>query len=101
APVRVAVTLRVTPDATQHRRPRLGQDEVAAARDRDGPPLVVDDVGTDAGERERRAAGLQRRRTGQGADHDGAGLGLPPRVDDGTTLAADVAPVPDPRLGVD
>ena len=38
---------------------------------------------------------------GSGRDHDGAGLGLPPRVDDRAALAADVLVVPDPRLGVD
>src|SRR5204862_69185 len=39
--------------------------------------------------------------SGQRSDHDPAGLGLPPRVDDRTTLAADVLVVPDPRLGID
>ena len=38
---------------------------------------------------------------GQRADHDGAGLGLPPRVDDRGAVAADVLAVPEPGLGVD
>ena len=38
---------------------------------------------------------------GNGVMSDHARLGLPPRVDDGAVLAADVAVVPEPRLGVD
>ena len=38
---------------------------------------------------------------GQRRDHDVAGLGLPPGVDDRTALAADHLPVPEPRLRVD
>src|SRR5699024_5214880 len=34
-------------------------------------------------------------------DHDGAGLGLPPRVHHGCVPAADVLPIPDVGLGVD
>ncbi len=35
------------------------------------------------------------------ADHDAAGLGLPPGVDDRAAFSADVLVVPHPRLGVD
>ena len=45
--------------------------------------------------------GLRRDLARQRRDHDPAGLGLPPRVDDRAALAADHAVVPDPRLGVD
>ena len=45
--------------------------------------------------------GLRVVAPGQRADHDGAGLGLPPRVDDRAATAADVLVVPHPRLGVD
>ena len=45
--------------------------------------------------------GLGRGGARQRRDHDGAGLGLPPRVDDRAAVAADVRAVPDPGLGVD
>ena len=48
-----------------------------------------------------RRAGLGRGDAGQRADHDGAGLGLPPGVDDRGAVAADDPAVPHPRLGVD
>ena len=57
APVRVAVALRVAPDAAQHRRPRPFEHEVAAAGDADRLARVVDDAGLDA-----RAAGTSRSR---------------------------------------
>src|SRR5205823_10575256 len=81
-PVRVLVALRVAPDAAQHRRPGTPQCEIAAAGNTNVAPGVVADVGLDAGERKRRAAGLQRRRAWERADHDRTGFGLPPRVDD-------------------
>ena len=80
APVRVAVALGIAPDAAQHRRPRVGEREVAAAM-LDVVAVVVDDLGADARQRERRRARLDRGRARQRADHDPAGLGLPPRVD--------------------
>ena len=45
--------------------------------------------------------GLVDAHPGERRDHHCAGLGLPPRVDDRAATAADVLPVPDPRLGVD
>ena len=53
------------------------------------------------GQRTRRRAGLGRGDARQRRDHDRAGLGLPPGVDDRAAVAADVLVVPDPRLGVD
>src|SRR5262245_46617844 len=59
-PVGVAVALLVAPDPAQHRGPRLREHEVTATRHADGIARVVDDVGADAWDRERRAAWLQR-----------------------------------------
>ena len=56
APVRLLVPLRVAVDAAEHRRPRPLQHEIAAATERHGLALAVDDVGLDAGEREGRAS---------------------------------------------
>ena len=63
--------------------------------------LVGADLGADAGERVRGRARLGSRDAGQRRDHDRAGLGLPPRVDDRTSAAADVQVIPDPGFGVD
>ncbi len=48
-----------------------------------------------------RRPGLGRRDAGQRRDHDRAGLGLPPGVDDRSSVAAERIPVPAPRLRVD
>ena len=61
APVRLAVALGIAPDAAQHPRPRPRQREVPAAA-LDALALLVDELGRDAGERERRRAGLRDRR---------------------------------------
>ena len=100
APVGVAVALGVAPDAAQHRRPRLGDRQVAAALG-DRIARVVDHLDRDAGQRHRGRAGLGRDHARQRRDHVRAGLGLPPRVDDRAPLPADVGVVPHPRLGVD
>src|SRR4029077_6097832 len=94
-PVLRLVALRIAVDPAQHRRPRAHDGEVAAA-DLDAVAALVEDCRLDAGERLRRRAGLRGHDSGQRRDEDRAGLGLPPRVDDGAALAADVLPVPHP-----
>ena len=84
----------------QHARPRPRQREVAAA-DVDAVTFVVDQLGGHTRKRECRRSRLRRGRPGQRTDHDAAGLGLPPCVDDRAAPAADVLVVPHPRLGVD
>ena len=61
--------------------------------------LLVDQHRLDAEERQRRRAGLGRRRAGQRRDQDAAGLGLPPGVDHRAAPVADdvVVPVSRPR----
>src|SRR5581483_10269650 len=61
----------------------------------------VDDFGEHTGQRLRARAWLGRRHAGYGRHHDGAGLGLPPRVDDRELFLADDAVIPDPRLRID
>ena len=56
-PVGLLVPLGVAPDAPQHRRPRPGEHQIAAARDLHRLTGVVDDVGGDA-----REAGTSRSR---------------------------------------
>ncbi len=45
--------------------------------------------------------GLSGNGAGHGSDHDGAGFGLPPGIDDGTTLLADHLVIPFPGRGID
>ena len=65
------------------------------------PTGVVDDLGADAGQRERGRTRLCGGGPGQRADHDPPGLGLPPGIDDRARAAADVLAVPHPRFRVD
>src|SRR5690606_39960750 len=100
-PVGVLVPLRVAPDAAEHGRPRLADDDVAALAVPDRLALLVDDVHRQAGQRAHGRAGLALGDPGQRADHDRPGLGLPPGVHHGGAVAADVLAVPDVGLGVD
>ena len=82
-PVRVEEPLVVAPDGAQHRRPRLGEHQVAAAAVR--APRCASSSTTSAempGSGRLRRARLGRGHAGQRGDHDGAGLGLPPGVHD-------------------
>src|SRR4051794_41469747 len=97
-PVRLAEALIVAEDAAQHRRPRALQHEIAAPARPDLVAALVEDAGLDAGERLRRGSGLQRRDAGKRRDHHHAGLRLPPRVDDGRAVTADVLAIPSPSL---
>ena len=99
APVDVLVAVRVLVETTEHTRPRLLYDEMAA-RARDGLALFVVDLCRDARERLRGRARLQRR-DGQRRDHEVARLSLPPRVHDRAVALADELVIPHPCLGVD
>jgi hypothetical protein len=100
-PVGVDVALVVAPDGAQHRGPRLGEDQVAARAVRHRVAGVVDHVGPDPGQGGHRGARLAGGHARQWADHDRAGLGLPPGVDHRGAVLADHMPVPDVGLRVD
>src|SRR5690606_33501685 len=101
APVLVAVAVIVAVHGAQHAWPRTAHDEVAALASRDFVAVGVDHSGVDAEHRDASRARLTGVDTRQGGDHDAAGLGLPPSIDDGAAVATYHAPVPHPRLGVD
>ena len=88
-------------ERAQHRRPRPREHEQALAVVDRLAVALVDDLGRDPRERPRRRARLGRGDPRQRRDHDRAGLGLPPGVDDRAALAADHLVVPEPRLRVD
>src|SRR5229473_2966482 len=90
----------VTPDRTQHRRPRFGEGEEATTDlDLLGPD--VKERGVEAGERRGSAARLRLGETGQWRNDNRARLRLPPRIDDWAAAAADFLAIPHPRLGID
>src|ERR1700690_1275489 len=100
-PVGLPVALRITVDPAQHGRPGLLEDEIAPAAARHALTGAIDDVGHDPRQGERRRTRLRGCYPRQRADQDRPGLRLPPCVDDGRLLVADVAVIPQPRLGVD
>ena len=91
----------VAVDAAQHGRPGLVEDQVAAGPLGDLLTFAVHNLGRDARERPVCRPRLECGDSRQGADHDHAGLRLPPGVDDGHAVAADVLAIPQPGLGVD
>src|SRR2546429_3112663 len=101
APVNFLVTLRITPDAAQHARPRFPYDELSAGVARDRLALVIHDFRHDAEKRKRGGGRLRSYFPPPRRGHDAPRLGLPPRVDDRTSFAADDFVIPDPRFGID
>ena len=101
AEVVLDVAVGVPVDGPELRRPRPPEHQVPALAGPYRPPLLVEDVGIDAGERPRGRPGLQAGDAGQRCDQDAPGLGLPPGVDHRAALAADVLEVPHPGLRVD
>ena len=99
-PVLLHVAIRIAVDAAEHRGPRTRQREQPAA-DVNSVARLRQDLGGDAGERPRGGSRLERRHARKRRDHDGARFGLPPGVDDGTSVGADEVVVPHPRFGVD
>ena len=101
APVLGLKALVVTINGPNHARPGLSDHQQAANVGRQRAAVTVDDLRDNADERLRGRAGNGWRGAGEGRDHDGAGLGLPPGIDDRATLATDLAVVPHPGFGVD
>src|SRR3984885_10079556 len=88
-------------EGAEHRRPWTRQyQQTLTLVDRLALALV-DDLGGDPRERTGRRPRLGRDDPRQRRDHDRAGLGLPPGINDRAALAADHLVVPEPRLRVD
>ena len=100
-PIGLPKPLVIAPDAPEHAGPRLCHHEPAALTLLDRIAGRIDDLGADAGQRQRATARLGGRATGQRAHHDAARLGLPPGVHDRAPRAADHLVVPHPGLGID
>ena len=81
---------------------RAFDDEIAAGvRAGDRLAAIVDDVRIDTGQGLGTGSGLGSRDAGKWRNHDRAGFGLPPGINDRTAAAADHTLVPDPRLRID
>src|SRR6516164_10316334 len=101
APVLLRVALGIAVHGAKHAGPRPRNDEIAALVGWQRRAVTAADLRYDAGQGQRRRAGLRRNGAGQGRDHDAARLGLPPGVDDRAALLADDAVVPHPGLWID
>ena len=105
-PIGLAVALGIAVDGAGHGGPGLADDEQAAVAGGDGVEVALaSGCVTTSGwmPKKGRVAepGLVGDGAGDGRDHDGAGLGLPPGVDDGAAVVADLLAVPHPGFGVD
>src|SRR5580698_2727800 len=100
-PVLLHIAIRVAVDGTRHPWPGLFDDQVASGSVGHGLAVHADDFGYNAGQGTGGGAGLGSDGAGYRADHDVAGFGLPPSVDDGAIIVADDFAIPHPGLGVD
>src|SRR5579871_3802946 len=100
-PVILDVAVGIAIHGAQHAGPRPLEDKESAATIRYRLAIHSDDFGYDSGEWLRRRARLRRDGAGNRREHHVSGFGLPPRVDDRTTVATDGFAVPHPRFRVD
>src|SRR5882724_3691508 len=100
-PVLLPVTLVISPNRPQDRRPGPPDNEIAAFVGAHLLPLASYDISFDPGKRFCGRAGLCRSRPRKRADHDSAGFGLPPRVNNRTPSLADDLSIPHPRFWID
>ena len=99
-PILLPVSCLVTVDRAQHRRPGATDDQFSADIWPNFAPFFVHNRWVNAKEREGCAAWLGGNRTGQRRDENRACFGLPPRIYDRATTAADDLVIPHPRLRV-
>src|SRR5262245_21126102 len=101
APVLLSVARIVAVDRPQHRRPWPANNQFATDIRADFLPFCVDYGRVDTKEREGGAPRLGGCRARKRRDHDRASLCLPPRIDYGTTPAANGFVVPHPCFRID
>ena len=91
----------IVPDGARLSRPGIEDDQVAVGGALEALAFVVHQRRLHTEERQGRGARLLVDGTGQRSDHDAAGLGLPPGIDDRAFAVADHPVEPLPGLGVD
>src|SRR6266516_3726675 len=100
APILSLVPLLVTVDRAQHRRPRTPDDQFSAHVRPHFVPFFIDNGWFDTEEWKRCATRLRWNCTGKRRDQNRSGFSLPPRIDNGTTRAADVLIIPHPYFRI-
>ena len=100
-PVALLEALGIAVHCAEHPRPGPPDRQVAALVSRLRHPIVIDDIGADARQRQGGRTGLGGGGARQGADHHAAGFGLPPGVDHRAAIAADHIAIPHPGFGID
>ena len=100
APVLMSIARFVPVDRAQHGRPGPPNNQFSSDIWPNLAPLLIDNGGIDPKERECCAAWFCWNGAGQGRNHDRASFGLPPRIDDRTTPAADRPMIPHPGFGI-
>ena len=101
AEVGVDETLVVAIHGTHLARPGIQQHQVAFGRAFDEGAIGIHQGRLHAEERQAGRTGLEVGGTGQRADEDAAGFGLPPGIDHRTACVADHVVIPAPGFGID
>ena len=101
APVRLHEALGIAVDPAQHRRPRASSARAVRRRSRRACRCASRISAEMPGNGCVAEPGFVLVMPGQRRDHDHAGFGLPPRVDDRAALAADVVVIPHPGFRID
>src|SRR5712692_3344371 len=99
-PVLANVAIGIVVDGAQHAGPGFGDYQESAGTLRHRLAFHGNDLGNDAGKRPGGRTGLGRDGARERRDHDVAGFGLPPGIDDRTAIMADDFAVPHPSLGI-
>src|SRR5258708_31384565 len=96
APILLSITDLVAVNSAQHRRPGPANDQLAAYIRSDFPPFLINNSWIDSKEWKCCAARFRCNCARQGSNHDRSCFGLPPRIDNRTTPAADIFVIPHP-----
>ena len=99
--IRLHEAFVIAVDGAHLARPAVGDDKIALAGAVQDVAIGIDDLRSHTEEGPRRGTGLQRGRTGQRADQDSAGLGLPPGVNNRAAVVTDHAVIPFPGFRID
>src|SRR6185312_15589097 len=100
-PVLLHIAIGIAVNRAQHSRPGLLKHQKSARASGDGFAIHGDDLGHHTRKRFGSRTRLGSNRAGNRRDHDVAGFGLPPGIDDRATVVADHLAVPHPGLRVD
>src|SRR6266851_1619282 len=101
AEILLLVTVGVAVDRAQHPRPGPLDDQKTTLVGTNGITVARHHVGRDTRQRTGGGSRFGGDRARHRRNHDAAGLGLPPGIDDWAAAAADSLVIPDPSLRID